>query len=71
MVKYFHPLYRVSNELKHYILFIAKNISFIQFSSCHTSDENVLASKFSQTTVSIFIGVDILLISEFVVVVIL
>ena len=57
---------------KHYILFIVKNILLVQFSLCHTSDENVLASNFSQTTVSIFIGVDILvLISEFVVVVIL
>ena len=32
-------------------LFIVKNISCVQFSSCHTSDENFLTSNFSQTTV--------------------
>ena len=32
-------------------LFIVKNISGIQFSSCHTSDKNFLMSNFSQTTV--------------------
>ena len=37
---------------KHYILFIVKNISCVQFSSCPTSDENFLASNFFQTTVT-------------------
>ena len=32
-------------------LFIVKIISCVQFSSCHTSDENFLTSNFSQTTV--------------------
>ena len=32
-------------------LFIVKNISCVQFSLCHTSDENFLTSNFSQTTV--------------------
>ena len=41
----------VSNERKHF-LFIVKNISFVQFSSCHTRDEIFLASNFSQTTVA-------------------
>ena len=36
---------------KHYFLFIVKNISCVQFSSYHTSDENFLALNFSQTTV--------------------
>ena len=36
---------------KYYILFIVKNISCIQFSSCHTSDKKFLASNFSQTAV--------------------
>ena len=36
---------------KHYFVFIFKNILFVQFSSCHTSDENFLASIFSQTMV--------------------
>ena len=36
---------------KHYFLCIVKNISCVQSSSCHTSDENVLALNFSQTTV--------------------
>ena len=36
---------------KHYFLFIVKNISCVQFSSCHTSDENFLTPNFSQTTV--------------------
>ena len=33
-------------------LFIIKNISCVQFSLCHTSDENFLTSNFSQTTVN-------------------
>ena len=32
-------------------LFIVKNISCVQFLSCHTSDEKFLTSNFSQTTV--------------------
>ena len=32
-------------------LFIVKNISYVQFSSCHTSNKNFLTLKFSQTTV--------------------
>ena len=32
--------------------FIVNNISYIQFSLCHTSDENFLTLNFSQTTVS-------------------
>ena len=35
----------------HYFLFIVKNISCVQFSSCHTSNEKSLALNFSQTTV--------------------
>ena len=31
---------------KHYFLFIVKNISCVQFSSCHSSDENFLALNF-------------------------
>ena len=31
---------------KHYFLFIVKNISCVQFSSCHTSDENFLTPNF-------------------------
>ena len=50
MVKYFRPLESPMNKNITF-LFIVKNISFIQFSSCHTSDENFLASNFSQTTV--------------------
>ena len=34
---------------KHYFLFIVKNISCVQFSSCHTSNEIFLASNVSQT----------------------
>ena len=37
---------------KHYFLFIVKNISCVQFLSCHTSDENFLMPNFSQTTVN-------------------
>ena len=33
--------------------FIVKNISCVQFSSCHTCDVNFLTSNFSQTTVVI------------------
>ena len=33
-------------------LFIVKNISCVQFSSCHISDENFLTSNFSQTTIT-------------------
>ena len=40
---------------KHYFLFIVKNISCVQFSTCHTSNENFLLSNFSQTTVHIYI----------------
>ena len=36
--KYFRPLESPMNK-KHHFLFIVKNISFIQFSSCHTSNE--------------------------------
>ena len=36
---------------KHYCLFIAKNISCVQFSSRHTSDKKLLTLNFSQTTV--------------------
>ena len=36
---------------KHYLFIHCKNISCIQFSLCHTSDENFLTSNFSQTTV--------------------
>ena len=32
-------------------LFTVKNILCVQFSSCHTSDENFLTSNSSQTTV--------------------
>ena len=38
---------------KHYFLFFVKNISLVQFSSCHTSNDNILASNFPQTTVAI------------------
>ena len=41
----------ISNEKNITFLFIFKNNLFVQFSSCHTSDENFLASIFSQTTV--------------------
>ena len=37
---------------KHYFLFIVKNISCVQFLSCHTSDENFLMPNFSQTVVA-------------------
>ena len=37
---------------KHYFLFIVKNISCVQFLSCHTSDEKILMLNFSQTTVN-------------------
>ena len=50
MVKDFRPLKSPMNK-NITSLFIVKNISFIQFSSCHTSDENFLASNFPQTTV--------------------
>ena len=36
-------------------LFIIKNISCVQFSSCHISDEIFLMSNFSQTTVVIYL----------------
>ena len=36
---------------KHCFLFRVKNISSVQLSSCHTSDENFLTPNFSQTTV--------------------
>ena len=39
VVKYFRPLESPMNK-RHYFLFIVKNISCIQFSSCHTIDEN-------------------------------
>ena len=39
---------------KNVTLFIVKNISCVQFSSCHTSDENFLTSNFFQTTVHAF-----------------
>ena len=42
---------------KHYFLFIVKNISCIQFSLCHTSDEKFLTPNFSQTTVSMVVMV--------------
>ena len=38
----------VSNEYITF-LFIVKNVLFIQFSSCNTSNKNFLASNFSQT----------------------
>ena len=37
-------------------LFIVKNNLYIQFSPCHTSDENVLMSNFSQTTVCTYVA---------------
>ena len=40
---------------KHYVLFIVKNISCIQFSLCHTSDENFLALNFSELWYYLFI----------------
>ena len=50
MVKYFRPLESPMNKNVTF-LFIVKNISCVQFSSCHTSDENFLTSNFSQTMV--------------------
>ena len=48
VVKYFHPL--ESPMYKNItFLFIVKNISFVQFLLCHTSDEKFLASYFPQT----------------------
>ena len=31
---------------KHYVLFIVKNISCVQFSSCHTSDKKIFSIEF-------------------------
>ena len=47
---------------KHYFLFIVKNISCVQFSLCHTSDENFLMSNFSQTTVYTYVCINIVII---------
>ena len=48
--KIFSPLDSPMNKSITF-LFIVKNISLVQFSSYHTSDEKILASNFSQTTV--------------------
>ena len=40
---------------KYYFVFIVKNISCIQFLSCHTSNEKFLTLNFSQTTVASYI----------------
>ena len=50
--KIFCPLECPMNK-EHYLLFIVKNISFVQFSSCHIR-RKLLASNFSQTTVCKF-----------------
>ena len=59
VVKYFCPLEPPMNK-KHYFLFIVKGISYVQFSSCHTSNENFLAMNFSQTTVCLICDITII-----------
>ena len=50
VVKYFRPLQSPMNKNITFLI-IVKNISFVQFMLCHTSDKKFLASNFSQTTV--------------------
>ena len=59
VVKYFCPLESPMNN-KHYFLFIVKNISCVQFLSCYTSDENFLMPNFSQTMVSTYACINVL-----------